>query len=49
MGRLGLGVEIEIGLHFRTGMLFQDQQNMLIQEHVLLGQNHGDQFHIPQE
>jgi len=30
-------VGIELVQHYLTGMLFLDQQNMLIQEHVLLG------------
>jgi len=34
---LGLGVGIGLGLCFWTAMLFQDQQQMQIQEHVLLG------------
>lgn len=35
--REDLGVELGLGLIFHTGMLFEDQQNMLIQEHVLVG------------
>jgi len=33
---LGLGLEkgIWLGLHFQTGMLFQDQQNMLRNDHL---------------
>jgi len=34
-----LWVGIGLGLHFQTGMLFADQPNMLIQEHVLLGKS----------
>ncbi len=34
---LGLGVGIGLSLYFWKVMLIQDQQNMLIQEHVLLG------------
>jgi len=26
-----------LGLNFQTGILFQDEKNMLIEEHVLLG------------
>ncbi len=32
---LGLGAGIGLSLYFWTGMLIQDQQKMLIQEHVL--------------
>jgi len=31
---LGLGIGIWLGVHFCTGMFFQDQQNMLTQECV---------------
>jgi len=30
----GFGLGIWLGLHFQTGMLFQDQQNMWTQERV---------------
>ena len=32
---VGLGLGLGLGLFLWTGMLFQDQQNILIQEHVL--------------
>jgi len=33
---LGVVLGLMLGINFQTGMLFQDQENM-IQEHVLLG------------
>ncbi len=35
--KLWVGVGTGLSLYFWTVMLIQDQQNMLIQEHVLLG------------
>jgi len=35
MGRVR--IKTWLGLNLQTGMLFQGQQNILIQEHVLLG------------
>ncbi len=40
MGRVRLGVGIGLSLYFWTVLLIQDQQNILIQEHVYL-KNHS--------
>ncbi len=43
---LGLGVGIGLSLYFWTVMLIQDQQKMLIQEHVLLGKITATHIHV---